>query len=93
MPVLVSPLTVQAVGELLGASKCSSAVWVGFAARGLCEQDKSRFTEKPFSGSDNAMGTGATAIIREDMVAFLSTCSGRTATVLALGTTEATQLV
>lgn len=54
------------------------------ATAGLSEQDKSRSTEKPFSGSEKLVGTGVTGISCEDMVAFLSTCSGEAASMLAL---------
>lgn len=51
-PVLALPLTIKAVRELLGKSKFSSDHWVEVANAGLCEQDKSRSTKKPFSASE-----------------------------------------
>jgi len=79
-PVLVSPPTVKAVRELLGASKRSSDLCVGFATTGLCEWD-SRSTKKPFCGSEKDLGTAVAGTSCEDTVTFLPTlalcsCSG-----------------
>lgn len=73
-PVLVSPLTIEAVRELLGASKCSSDLWVEFATTGLYEWDKSRSTKKPCSGFEKVMGTGVTGISSSGAASMLALC-------------------
>lgn len=82
-PVLVLPLTTKAVRELLGKRKYSSDLLVQAATTGLCEQNKSRSTNKPFFASEIVWLFKVTVTKGLGLpVRMWPTCSGRAASML-----------